>query len=141
MPKTISDKYAESLDQIKTLETQNAELKAAADKVPGIEQQVADLQASVTELTETAEQAKTDHEAAITERDTKITALETSEKDLKAKLAMSPGHIITGGGDPVPDAQGNGGEGDDVRAQYDAIKDPAARTKFYREHKAEIINA
>jgi len=134
-------------------------------KSENLAKQLADAQARVTELEEQKRRAEeappveedddtsseledrvSALEGRVAELETRVKALEDQKAEneeeiegLKAKLANPPAAY----GDAAPGRQkalgeGAPGDGESLWDQYRAIKEPAARTRFWREHKDDL---
>lgn len=139
-PKTLADKYADAVDQIAALSAQVASLSVEADKVSVL---IGERDAAVAER-ETAKadlaSAIAQHTEAAQAKDARIVELEADLNAAQGKLALSPGHISIAGTDPVEDkGAGSDAGASDIEAQYLAIKDPAARTEFFRTHRDQLL--
>jgi chromosome segregation ATPase len=137
------------------LEARDAELKnanvtiqtlqdSASTAQATIDEQAARLAEQVTAITghEAAMQDLRDgHAAATADMTTRLAALEAENAGMKTKL-QNPAFVLASVDGEDPKTAGGGGEAENdpmpTWAQYNAIKDPAARNAFWEAHSAVL---
>jgi len=133
--KPAEEPVAKTLTQ-KLLETQS-QIDVLGASMTAKDAQIDELKAEVARMVEHAEE----REAIILKQEEEVVEATKAVEAMKASLANPAAFAdaVNGEAEPVAD----GGSGDDestggLNAQYAAITDPKARTKFWKEHGAEI---
>lgn len=120
----ISNDLTTALSTVNAKDGEIADLKAKLEAAPKPEA-IATLTAEIKTLTTRAETA------------------EAEVKTLPEKINAEAARIIAGAGVPPVDAKGGNEQAGKtgILAQLEAIKDPMARSAFFRENKAAINKA
>jgi ATP-dependent protease ClpP protease subunit len=121
-------------------DTLRADLVAAQARIA----ELADIEAAVAlkdiEIQGLAAE-KAEIEGKLVESETKITELTAAVEITEAKIGERAAEMLAATGHPAPVNLSDDNGGVSILAQFEAITDPAAATKFFRENKAAIIAA
>ena len=119
-------------EQNKALTEEATTLKAAAEES---KQKIEGLEGEKKTLEEAAAKHAEEMKAKTEEAEKAAKEIES----LKGKLGNSPAHMdLSPGVDPVEGGDKGDGASGDLWKQYQAIKDPAEKTRFYDEHEKEL---
>jgi len=125
------DRLKETHQHVATLTEERDTLKAQVTELE------TDIETRRTEAVETSVDAAIEAgQLAKDSRETYVTACLAAKDDGKALLAGLPKPTQSKSSPPV---KFDGKAGETIRAQYEAITDPAEKTKFFRAHKAELL--
>jgi len=124
---------ADELDAVKgDLKAANEMLEEANEKISSLADELNTARESEKQLEQDLAQTKEKR----AEADSRIQQLETEAKSAEAKAAEICASV---GVDPVQVTPGADEKQADLRAQFEAITDPARKTAFFREHRDALM--
>lgn len=133
----------------------DADLASANKKATDESARATDFEARAAQATEkftTAHARATELEASVAAKDAEIVTLKAAavehgkalvalEADVDKRAGIKGAAIAAGRGLKVPikDEKAAGAGGETIHQQFAAITDPAERSKFYQEHRKELL--
>lgn len=143
--KPIAIRYADLIEahsalqsKLSAIETEKASIASERDTLKA---SVDYLSAEIGTLKQTAIDVEAAKSTEVGELTAKIEEANAKIVTLEGKLALSPAHMhVSAGANPVPENNGQN-EGSDIVSQFAAIKDPAARTAFYKQNATALWKA
>lgn len=146
--KTIVEQHAEALAAITALTGERDSLKASVEKLTGekatAEQAAQDAAQAKADAIAKADATAADLNAKLEAESAAKAAAEKTQAETAAELAKIKNAVASNpafadaaakGAKPVADT---GGESRDLWAEYNSLKDPVSRARFWQEHEKQL---